>query len=77
MMPVRILHAVAKDYPTISSDAYRTFVYEFMLTLYLAMEIDTKPTKTRLGKKRIDKRKQKKSSIAFTKYSDRKKKASK
>ncbi|KND91494.1 hypothetical protein TOPH_03753 [Tolypocladium ophioglossoides CBS 100239] len=37
-----------------------------------AMEIDAKkPSKARIGKKRIDKRKQKKSKVVFTKYSDR------
>ncbi|EFY87232.1 hypothetical protein MAC_06680 [Metarhizium acridum CQMa 102] len=35
------------------------------------MEIDSKPSKSRIGKKRIDKRKQKKSGIVFAKYSDR------
>jgi hypothetical protein len=35
------------------------------------MEVDSNPPKSRIGKKRIDKRKQKKSSIAFTKHSDR------
>lgn len=35
------------------------------------MEIDSKPSKSRIGKKRIDKRKQKKSSIVFAKYSDK------
>ncbi|QUC22064.1 uncharacterized protein UV8b_06305 [Ustilaginoidea virens] len=45
-----------------------------------AMEIDPKPSKLRIEKKRINKRKQKKSSIVFQKYSDRsgrKKKSSK
>lgn len=37
-----------------------------------AMEIDAKkPSKARIGKKRIDKRKQKQSKVVFTKYSDR------
>ncbi|OAA34420.1 putative protein family UPF0642 [Metarhizium rileyi] len=35
------------------------------------MEIDSKPSKSRIGKKRVDKRRQKKSSIVFTKHSDR------
>lgn len=36
------------------------------------MEIDAKkPSKARIGKKRIDKRKQKQSKVVFTKYSDR------
>jgi hypothetical protein len=36
-----------------------------------AMELDSKPSKARIGKKGIDKRKQKKSGIVFRKYSDR------
>ncbi|QPG95737.1 hypothetical protein C2857_001874 [Epichloe festucae Fl1] len=36
-----------------------------------AMDIDSKSTKFRIGKKRVDKRKQKKSGIVFKKYSDR------
>lgn len=44
------------------------------------MDLDSKSTKFRIGKKRVDKRKQKKSGIVFKKYSDRlcaKKKSSK
>ncbi|PNY29775.1 Uncharacterized protein TCAP_00313 [Tolypocladium capitatum] len=38
----------------------------------LAMQVDVKKLSTaRIGKKRIDKRKQKKSKVVFTKYSDR------
>ncbi|KAK8927660.1 hypothetical protein VCV18_004140 [Metarhizium anisopliae] len=40
-------------------------------TEVVGMEIDSKPSKSRIGKKRIDKRKQKKSSIVFAKYSDK------
>ncbi|KAG5982210.1 hypothetical protein E4U55_002193 [Claviceps digitariae] len=36
-----------------------------------AMDVDSKPSKSRSGKKTIDKRKQKKSDIVFKKYSDR------
>ncbi|GAB0135854.1 hypothetical protein EsDP_00004176 [Epichloe bromicola] len=36
-----------------------------------AMDIDSKSTKFRIGKKRVHKRKQKKSGIVFKKYSDR------
>lgn len=36
------------------------------------MEVDaTKPSRARIGKKRIDKRKVKKASVVFPKYSDR------
>ncbi|KHN97667.1 putative protein family UPF0642 [Metarhizium album ARSEF 1941] len=35
------------------------------------MEVDSKPPKLRIGKKRIDKRRQKKSGIVFARYSDR------
>ena len=36
------------------------------------MELDSKPSKARIGKKGIDKRRrQKKSSVVFPKYSDR------
>lgn len=38
----------------------------------VAMDVDSaRPAKARIGKKRIDKRRQKKASIVFPKYSDK------
>ncbi|KAG6042199.1 hypothetical protein E4U41_003945 [Claviceps citrina] len=37
----------------------------------VAMDVDSKPSKPRSGKKSVDRRKQKKSGIVFKKYSDR------
>lgn len=39
--------------------------------LLIVMDVDAKPSKARIGKKRVDKRRVKKAGIVFRKYSDR------